>query len=186
MVLQRNKYDAAYFGDVIESGGTRHDAGYTNYLELHTNWKQKLQIQKFLTRHNIPKTSKILELGAGVGFMGKIATEEGYTDWTCVDWSNWAKRHEVYPVTEEDGLVFLQAQTDNAFDYIVSRAFLECIPSNQLQNYATEGKRVATNHIHTTFLSANTQYYEIKTIPDWATDFLNDPNIIIEDYRKDG
>lgn len=185
MVLNRNKYNAAYFGDVIESGGTRHDAGYSNYLELQTNYIARRNIKKFLTRHNIPKNAKVLELGAGVGFMGLVATEEGYTDWTCVDWSNWAKRHEVFPVIEESAIVYLQAQTDNSFDYIVSRAAIECIPQNKLQTLAIETKRVAPKQIHSTFLAANLTFYNIKTLPAWEQEFLNDPDIIVEDYNED-
>jgi len=113
--LNRNKYGAPYFGDVIESGGLRHDAGYSDYLGFAIGWKERLIIQKFLTRHNIPKNVRILELGASIGFMGKVATEEGYTNWTCVDWSDWCKRHEVFTIIEEDALVYLNSIPDNSY-----------------------------------------------------------------------
>lgn len=186
MVLNRNKYDAAYFGDLDESGGTRHTAGYSNYLELETNYVTRRNIVAFLTRHNIPKTAKILELGAGVGFMGLVATEQGYTDWTCVDWSNWAKRHEVFPVIEEEAQTYLELQTDNFYDYIISRAAIECVPQNKLQALAIEAKRVAVKQIHSTYLAANLTFYNIKTLPQWEQEFLNDPDIIVEDFREDG
>lgn len=129
----------------------------------------------------------MLELGAAIGFMGKIATEEGYTDWTCVDWSAWAKANEVYPVTEQDALSYLQAQADNSFDYVISRALLECVDAKDLDTLITECNRVATSkQIHTTYNEAPAQYYNIKSLPDWATDFLNDPDIIIENYYEDG
>jgi len=180
MILKRKDYGAPYFGD--PSQPPKHDAEYSNYIELHTNWRAKRSIKKFLIRHNIPKNAKILEGGAGIGFMGKIATEEGYTNWTCVDWSNWCKRHEVYPVIEQDVLSYLQAQADNSFDYIITHALIECIPLNQLQALATEAKRVGIKQIHATYIQPNAQFYEVKTLPEWATVFLNDLDVIIEDH----
>lgn len=185
-VLTKPQYDESYYRHDSLNVSNPHKAGYQDYLEGQVNWKEKQRIQRFLTRHNIPKDAKILELGSAIGFMGKIATEEGYTNWTCVDWSSWVKANEVFPVIEQDALSYLQAQADNSFDYIITRALIECLPTNQLQNHATETKRVATKQIHTTYLSGNTTYYNIKTLPDWTSNFLNDPDIIVEDYFKDG
>ena len=184
MVLNLNQYDAAYFGD-IESDLKR-KSGYSNYLELHTNYIAKRNIKKFLIRHAIPKNAKVLELGAAVGFMGKVATQEGYTNWMCVDVSSWCKKHKVFPVTQQNALSYLRAQANNSFDYIITRALIECIPANQLQNYAIEAKRVAKKQIHTTYIESNTRYYIVKTLPEWTSDFHNDPDIIIEDYYKYG
>lgn len=185
MTLKQLDYDEAYFMQNSKNVDRPHKAGYTNYFELQTNYIAERNIKAFLKRHNIPKNAKILELGAAVGFMGKVATEEGYTNWTCVDWSSWCKQNEVYPVIEQDVLSYLRAQADNSFDYIISRLLIECIPTNKLQNHAVEAKRVASKHIHAVSLQTN-QYYNIKTLPEWTDDFLNDPDIIIQDFRKDG
>ena len=186
VALIRSDYNAAYFGDVVESVGLRHDAGYSNYLELQTNYVQRRNIVAFLKRHNIPKNAKILELGAGVGFMGLVATEEGYTDWTCVDWSNWTKRHEVFPVIEEDAFIYVTAQPPASFDYIITRAFLECFDQGDLDGIIGRFAMVANKQIHSTFLSAKAQFYNIKTIANWEKEFNNDIDVIIEDYRLDG
>jgi len=185
MVLNRSQYDAAYFGDLDESGGLRHKAGYSRYLISQTDGFEREGLEAFLLRHDIPKDVKVLELGAGIGFLGKVATDQGYTNWTCVDWSNWCKRHEVYPVIEEEALIYLQAQPDNSFDYIISRSLIECIKPNELQDHAIESKRVGIKQIHTVSLEVNTKFYTLKTIPEWATQFLNDPDITIEDYFRD-
>ena len=90
-----------------------------------------------MTRHTISLTATVLELGAAVGFMRKVAIEEGYTNWTSVDWSNWCKRHEVSVIVEQDGFSYLQAQADNSFDYVITRALLECIDTKDLDTLIT-------------------------------------------------
>lgn len=189
MVLNRNKYDAAYFGDVIESNGTRHVAGYTDYLELENNWKTRRQIVRFLARHAIPLNAKVLELGCGNGFMKLVATEQGYTDWTAVDWSAWCKLHEVAPIIEEDGVVFMDAQPADTYDYIISRAVLECIPDNQLQATSVAILRVGKpggQRIHTTFLeTGEPSFYNVRTLPEWGALLIADPNLTLEDYNED-
>ncbi len=186
MVLTRNTYDAAYFGDVSESAGLRHDAGYSDYIQQQTNYIVRRRIIAFLRRHNIPKSAKILELGAGVGFMGLVATEEGYTDWTCVEWSNWCKRHEVFPIVEEDAFIYVTAQAPSSFDYIITRAFIECFAQNDLGGIVGRFATVADKQIHSTYASAKAQFYNIKTITNWEKQFNNDIDVIIEDYYQDG
>lgn len=170
--LTSKDFSPAYFGDIEESRGLRHDAGYTNYLELETNYIAERNIKKFFTRHNIPKTVRVLELGSAVGFMGKIAKQEGHTDWVCVDWSNWCKRHEVYPVIEQDALTFLTSQDDNSFDYIISKAFLECFNDDALKILKIEMDRVGKNQIHYLYKEPNPLYYNtsVKLIISEARD----------------
>lgn len=187
MVLNQSEYNEIYFKKtVIDNIEQNHVAGYTNYIRQHTDWIEKRTIQRFLKRHNIPKTAKILELGAAVGFMGKIATEEGYTNWTCVDWSAWCKANEVYPIIEQPALTFLKAQADNSFDYIISRSFLECFANNDISKLVAHFARVTLKQIHTTNLNARSDYYTIKTQTNWESKIKAGQNIIIEDYFLDG
>lgn len=186
MVLQRSSYDASYFGDVIESSGLRHDGGYSDYIELQNNYKAREIIQRFLRRHAISKNAVILELGAGNGFMKLVAEEEGYTNWTAVDWSSWAKRHEVATVIEEDAFIFVTAQPPASFDYIITRGFLECFAQNDLGGIVGRFATVANKQIHSTFLSGRNAFYTIKTIANWEREFGNDLNVVIEDYFVDG
>ncbi len=186
MVLLQSEYDAAYFGDTVESTGLRHEAGYSDYLFYETNWIQKKRIESLLRRYTVPKNAKIVELGAGVGFMGLVAQRLGYTDWTCLDWSNWCKRHEVYPVTEEDALVFLASIPDNSLDYIISRAFLECFTDTDIDRLVNFFTTKARKQIHTTFKTGRSAYYTIKTMTDWRTKIRSSSDIIVEEYRQDG
>jgi len=178
MTLKQNEYNESYFGD--PNSPLKHKAGYSNYLELQTNWVQRERIKKFLIRHNIPKNSKILELGAAVGFMGKIATEEGYKNWTCVDFSLWCKKNELSPIIEQDALSYLQSQPDNSFDVIVSFALLECLSNPSLVTLYQQMRRVGIKQIHQTFEESNSKFYNIKTLADWKS--LLSQDTVIEFY----
>lgn len=168
MVLTQSQYDAAYFDDREESNGLKHSAGYTEYLKFQTDHVRKAKILDFLNKHKIPKDATILELGAAVGFAGLIAKEQGYKNWTCLDWSDYCKKHEVYPIIKQDALTWLKTLDDNSYDYIISFAFLECCNNDGLTNCKTEMDRVAVKQIHQCHERPNPLYYntEVKsTIP---------------------
>lgn len=154
MILSRSQYDAAYFGDIIESGGLRHEAGYTYYLDL---IKEKPYLKRSDRVFNTA-SERILELGCGIGTYAKIALSRGL-DWIALDWSLWAKQHEVTPIIEEDALTYLLAQANNSFDYIVSFGFIECFTDGQLLVLKNEMDRVGINQIHLTYENPNPLYY---------------------------
>lgn len=154
MVLTIDKYDAAYFGDVITSGGLRHEAGYSNYLEI---VKEKPYLKRADRAFNAV-SGKILELGCGVGTYAKEALNRGL-DWTALDSSNWCKRHEVTKIIEQDALTYLRSQANNSFDYIVSFGFIECFDNGGLEALKTEMDGVGRNQLHYTYKKPNPLYY---------------------------
>lgn len=159
MVLAKSDYDAAYFGDIEESGGLRHDAGYSNYLEIVKEAGYQKRSDYVLSK----VSGRILELACGVGTYVRLAKQRGL-DWVAVDASDWCKRHEEAPLIEQDALTYLQSQSDNSFDWIVSFAFLECLSPSQLLQYYKETKRVGKNQIHSVYKSPNPKYYESRDI----------------------
>lgn len=163
---------AAYFGDMKASGGLKHEAGYSNYLD---SVKQSGYLKH--AEYVLDKVSgKILELGCGIGVYAKEGISRGL-DWTAVDILTWCKEHEVTSIIKSDALAYLQTQDDNSFNWIVSFAFLECIPNPDLLQLYNEMKRVAsTGQIHSTYKSPNSTYYESRTIAEWKQD-LSDSNV---------
>ena len=156
MVLKQKDYDAAYFGDTIESGGLRHDAGYRYYLKLILQKPYQKRCDRFINA----ASGKILELGCGVGTYARKGRVQGL-DWTAIDVSNWCKRHEVTTIIENDALTFLQAQTNNSFDWIVSWGFIECLKDSDLKTMKDEMNRVCINQKHFSYTNPNSQYYNI-------------------------
>ncbi len=158
MVLNINQYDAGYYGDV--ESDLKRKSGYSNYLEQQSQALIQKRLQTFLDRYNIPKNAKILELGAGCGHLAKLARENGYTNWIAVDWSAWCQANKVFDsLIKQDALSYLQTQPDNSFDYIISRALVECFSANDLVKFLDECSRVGTNQIHDTFPDPNPNYY---------------------------
>lgn len=154
MVLNNSEYNAAYYGDVKESGGLRHDAGYSNYLEI---IKEKAYLKR--SEDVLNKVSgKILELGCGVGTYAKLAREKGL-DWTAIDFSEWCKRHEETQIIKAEAESFLLSQADNSFDYIVSFAFIECLKDDDLRVMQIQMDRVGIKQIHSTYKNPNPLYY---------------------------
>ncbi len=179
--LSRNIYDGAYFGD--PNSDTKHKAGYTNYQYRSGQANQQRYLERFLNAHQIPKNAKVLELGAALGHLGKLATVNGYTNWTCVDWSQWCQDNKVYEtLVNEDAIEFLKSSADKSFDYIISRALIECLANNELVTFATECLRVGTKQIHTTFAEPNSKFYTVKDLDNWKTVLGNIPDIIVENY----
>ncbi len=183
--LERTVYDAAYFGD--PNSDTKHRAGYSNYIEQSEQSHHQKKLNKFLNDHEIPKNAKVLELGAATGYLGKLATVNGYTNWTCVDWSQWCQDNKVYnSLINQDAIEFLESQSNKSFDYIISRGLIECFTDIELVTFAKECLRVGKKQIHTTFETPNTQYYTIKNLDNWKTVLGNNPNITVENYNKIG
>lgn len=181
MTLTRNEYDGAYFGD--PNFDLKHRAGYTNYKAQCSQSHHERKLKQFLESHNIPKDAKVLELGAGTGYLGKIARENGYDHWICVDWSQWCQDNKVFPeLINQDAIEYLQLQQNKSFDYIISRGFIECFTATELITLANECLRVGKKQIHSTFLEVNSNYYTVKDLENWKTLFGNIDDIIVENY----
>ena len=128
-----------------------------------------------------------LELGAATGYLGKLAREKGYTDWTCVDWSQWCQDNKVYDsLVNMDAIEFLKSRLDKSFDYIISRGLIECFTDIELITFATECLRVGKKQIHATFGKPNSNYYTVKNLDNWKTLLGNISDITVESYYKNG
>ncbi len=177
-VLTRLQYDAAYFG-AVESDLKR-KSGYSNYLEQHANYIAKRNYEKFIATHDFKPGDKILELGAAVGYFGKIARVNGLNV-KCVDISQWCYDKRLHPDFEKaDALEFLLSVQDKSYDYIISFGFLECFNDTKLQALIILMNQVAKKQIHCIYGEGNSTWYNIKTIPQWKSFF--DESAIIENY----
>ena len=154
MVLKLSDYNAAYFGDIKESGGSRHDAGYSEYLDI---VKEKPYLKRCERVLNVV-SGRILELGCGIGTYARIARSRGL-DWTAIDSSDWCKRHEVTNIIKTDALSYLKSQSDNSFDYVVSFAFIECLGDTELRIIKKEMDRVGIKQLHYSYENPNPTYY---------------------------
>lgn len=169
MVLKKIEYDAAYFGDT--ESDLRRKSGYSNYLELETDWIAEKKWKDFIARHNLKPTDKILELGGAVGHFAKVAREQGLNV-VCIDWSQWSFDNKVIPdLIQEDALTYLQTQPDNSFDVVVSFTFLDCIPTDKLSLFSQEIKRVATKQFHQLYERRNPSYYNSHELKYWQSLF---------------
>jgi len=184
MVLTTDEYDAAYFGDVIESGGLRHDAGYSNYLEqvkktrfLESNPDRKFNptaemIKKLLDLENI-KSSSIVELGGAVGDLAQSMLADGF-NWTVVDVADWCDRNKIIPAQNfvlSDALTYLQKQSNNSIGTIVSVRFMDCLADVDVQILIDEMRRTTNNQIHFIDELPNPLFYNIKPLEQWRDNF---------------
>lgn len=178
MVLKTEEFDAAYFGDV--ESDLKRKSGYSNYLELQTNWIQKERYEKFIASHDFKPGDKILELGAAIGYFGKIARVNGLTV-KCVDVSQWCYDNRLHPDFEKaDALEFLKTLERKSFDYIISFGFLESFDDVQLRALIILMNQIAKKQIHRIYEEGNPKWYNIKTIEKWKSFF--DDSAIIENY----
>lgn len=178
MVLKTEDFDAAYFGDV--ESDLKRKSGYSNYLEGQTNYLQKRLYEKFIASYNFKSGDKILELGAAVGYFGKIARVNGLNV-KCVDVSSWCYENRLHPDFEKaDALEFLPGVQDKFYDYIISFGFLESFDDVKLQALIILMNRVAKKQIHYIYEEGNPEWYNIKTNSQWQTFF--DDSTIIENY----
>ena len=176
MTLAEEDFDAAYFGDV-ESDLIR-KCGYLDYLALKTNHIQKEIYEKFILAHAFRPDDKILELGAAVGFFGKIAGINGLNV-KCVDVSQWCYDHRLHSDFEKaSAFQYLKTLGSKSYDYIISFGFLECLDDAKLQALIILMNRVAKKQIHCLYGIGNPKYYNLKTVPQWKSFF--DDSVTIE------
>ena len=143
--------------------------GYSNYLEHAQSWIQKEFYEKFIKRHQFKPTDRILELGAGIGYFGKIGGVNGL-DILCTDDAQWCYDNKVYgQFLKREALEFMWTEGSDAYDYIVSFGFLECLNDDQLSNLIDGMKRVGKNQIHCVHLKGNS--INVKTMGEWQALF---------------
>lgn len=188
MVLATSRYNAAYFGDTVESGGIKDLNGYSSYLELggqrnrfdigdesnpyNLTWK----LRTTEIGINFDVTNKtILDIGGAVGFVGEYLKEQGARIYDVLDVSNWCFRNKLVVVDnfiEADAITELTNLKNNEYDIIISNQFLDCIDDTDLPALIAEMNRVSkTKQWHwvtETIGEDSLPNYNIKTIQDWA------------------
>jgi len=68
---------------------------YSDYFEQAQTWIKKEFYKKFIDRHQFKPSDRILELGAGIGYFGKIGGANGL-DILCIDDAQWCYDNKVY------------------------------------------------------------------------------------------
>ncbi len=202
MVLTTDEYDAAYFGDTVESGGLKHDAGYTDYLEQSRKMsfnesnpgklfnKRSEQFKKLLETEGLEEL-QIIELGGGPGDLAEVMLEDNF-DWTVVDVSPWCQAHSSPFVPAQnfilqDAQSYLEAQSNNSIDAIVSARFIECLDDIQAQALFDEIRRVTQKQIHFVSEQSNPLFYNVKTLEQWRDTFnFGPPNRVTLVSSEDG
>lgn len=191
MVLPTTRYNAAYFGDIVESGGIKDIAGYTGGYKTHATEKfrftEGLENLPFnpkwrdLTQAisvNINFTNKkILDVGGAIGpFADEGKNTLGARVYDVIDVSNWCARNvlpDVDNFLEGNALDVLPTLRNNEYDIILSMQFLDCIDDTDLPTLISEMNRVSkTQQLHwvteTINRSDTRDFYNLKTINDWA------------------
>ena len=187
MVIAKTDYDRAYFGDDPD---IRRVSGYTEYKR----WLRTADIRdannnlvfqstgeffkdlllRFKNLQGIATNAKVLELGCAKGFMVEDARAAGI-DWRGVDASPWAMSQcapAILPfVVNADALTYLLTQGTNAYDYIVSFRFIECIDDLEMPALVTAMNKVGRKQVHVIDEACNPQYYNAKTLEDWKAQF---------------
>ena len=188
MVLDTSRYDAAYFGDTIESGGLRDINGYTSYLERikknrfdegQESFPYNSQVHDLLTKFESINLSNFtfLDIGGAVGWLGDyLKNKRNALSYDVLDVSNWCFRNKVPEVDnfiEGDARTVLPTLGRNAYDVIISTQFLECIDDADLPDLIDNMNRVAQRqqiHMITetfTDLQVRTNY-NVKTLQEWS------------------
>lgn len=201
MVLPKERYNAAYFGDTVESVGIKDVAGYTGgYLEkgnrnrfdsgneanpYSSHIKPMIDAIESLQTFNL---NSVLELGGAVGFYAEYTKEFGATLHDVIEWSNWAFRNKIASIdtfTEDDAKTVLPTLATNQYNLILTCQFLECVADADLPALITEMNRVAsTKQIHVVTVTINRDdtrgYYNLKTLAEWATQGFNAGTILVD------
>ena len=183
MTLAEESFDAAYFGDP-ECDLIR-KCGYLDYLTLKTNHIQKEIYEKFLLAHAFRPDDKILELGAAVGFFGKVAGMNGLNV-KCVDVSQWCYDHRIHTdFVKASAFKYLKTLGSKSYDYIISFGFLECLDDVKLQDLIVLMNHVAKKQIHCLYDMGPPKYYNCKTIEEWKSFFDDSATIMLMgDYNS--
>jgi ubiquinone/menaquinone biosynthesis C-methylase UbiE len=200
MVLPTTDYDAAYFGDVDESGGIKKMYGYTggqNGVSGHEFQSQQNRVlegetENFnptlkglmdkITGHDLTNV-KVLDVGGCTGDHAVYAKRMGVGTYDVLDLNidTWCSRH-VNPLVDNfftgDAITELAKKStfkNNSYEVVFSSRFLDCLDDADIPTVVTEMTRIASTvqiHIVTESVNPeNEQYYNTKTLAEWAPFF---------------
>lgn len=184
-VLTAAEYDAYYFegktqtythnagyGSYSRMQWNRHKAGYGFTLEESTGtFFGDLMKSANYTMNGVWNTKNVLVLGCAYGFEVKELRDLGIIA-DGIDVSSYAISQadsSVAPfLSVQNALTYLPTLARNAYDYIFSRWFLECLSDSDLAILLPEMKRVAkSGQMHIMSSKSPSEYYNIKTLAEW-------------------
>jgi 2-polyprenyl-3-methyl-5-hydroxy-6-metoxy-1,4-benzoquinol methylase len=190
VVIAKTDYDDAYFGF---ANGLHRDSGYHDYTaERRYNIVQDIRdgsnallkqgtgnfyldkLQWLISKTESLSNKSILELGCALGYMGEAALSLSL-NWTGVDIYANAKAHAPTSVQSKlivsDALAYLLTQGVNAFDFVVSFRFIECIDDLEMPALVTAMNKVGRKQIHIIDEAPNSEFYNAKTLEEWKSTF---------------
>lgn len=185
-VLNQSQYDEAYFEGHL---GPSHQAGYHRYHR--EEWPRVAigflglsegdstgsyfgDLAKGLHIRNDFQNASVLDVGCGYGFLVAGLRSAGIEAYG-VDLPypiSQADPSVVQYLTVSDALTYLQGQSRNAFDFIVSRWFLETQSDADIELLVPELNRVCkVTQLHIIFPGTNPAWYNVKTQAEWRDSF---------------
>jgi ubiquinone/menaquinone biosynthesis C-methylase UbiE len=178
-VLQPSEYDISYFDG--KKSALSHNAGYSHYKR----WRRydngvvshedctgeffKDYAKYYVDKYNLAN-KKALELGCAYGFLVEDLRSMN-VDAYGIDVSQYAydqASSSVQPyLTVADARTYLDNYSNNEFDLLYSRWFLECISDTDLPDLIKEMNRVSKQQVHIVFPQTRNDYYNPKSVQDW-------------------
>jgi hypothetical protein len=202
-VIPVSEYDASYF-----EGGSQtytHNGGYTWYGKTNFNTKgifapdvpieestgnvfgDMIKALNFRAS-GVLVGKKCLVLGCAYGFEVKAMRDLG-VDAYGIDVSAFAISQasaEIAPyLSVHDARTYLPTLGKNAYDYIFSRGFLECLTDAEVTALIIQMDRVSKSGQMHQFVAANADYYNVKTLQEWATQFNWSSTILMQNWDYD-
>lgn len=178
--LDPEDYNASYFDGITQP--TRHNAGYS----LYKRWPRYDRIRgrsgstgeyfKDLAEALMEEleldvgNKQVLIIGCAKGFLVKSLRDLTVDAWG-IDVSSYAIG-EAEPGMGDyleiaDARTKLADYNNNAWDYIISMRFMECVPDVDVDALITEMNRVSKNQYHIIGEFENANYYTQRSIADW-------------------
>jgi hypothetical protein len=201
MVLNTKQYDAAYFGDCVESGGIKTTYGYTCYMRQtgqrnrHVLGKEESPFNprlKMLSSKMVGidlANISVLDVGGAVGFYSEYGKELGISTWDVFDLNigTWLERHKLDAV---DKFITGDARTDlskiktNSYGMVFSSRFLDCIDDKDIPGIIKEMNRISGKiQVHIISETSN-KFYNEHELSWWAKQGFNEGTRLISYHTQ--
>lgn len=200
-VLDISEYDARYFEG--NSQDYTHNAGYSRYHALQTKTRgmwandgvsidestgnffgDMLKALNFRASGVLVGKS-CLVLGCAYGFEVQALRDLGVDAWG-IDVSAFAISQasaEVAPyLSVQDVRTYLPTLGRNDYDYIFSRGFIECLTDQEVTDLIPSMDLVSKSGMMHMMVATNSDYYNVKTIAEWAAQFSWSKTLLIQNY----
>ena len=200
-LLQPSEYDVRYFEGRTQT--YTHNAGYGEYHRIQYDRKAAgfgfpleestgnmfgdLMLSMNYRMNGVWNNRKVLVLGCAYGYEVKALRDLGILA-DGIDVSPFAISQADPSISQylqvQNALTYLPTLAKNAYDYIFSRWFLECMSDSDLAILLPEMDRVSkSGQMHIMSTHSPSEFYNIKTLQEWAAlDFgRNNTALIVND-----